>query len=215
MEIQENQSDSLSECDSTSSTRVGYSGPLSGPLVCNKRNSSKKSARFKDEECYVEITLDVRDDSVSVQNIRGGDSETAYLASQLEKRPSSFGSQLSFKLRQVSQELKRMTSSKRFNKFDRTKSGAARALQGLKFMSKNVGTEGWSQVEARFDELAVNGTLSKARFGQCIGTQLFDFLVLLVFVFVSFAYIFNTPVLASKNLSNNRLRASIYCNSSK
>ncbi|KAK4595774.1 hypothetical protein RGQ29_014033 [Quercus rubra] len=168
MEIQENQSDSLSDSDST---RVGYSGPLSGPLVSNKRNSSKKSARFKDEECYVEITLDVRDDSVSVQNIRGGDSETAYLASQLEKRPNSLGSQLSFKLRQVSQELKRMTSSKRFNKFDRTKSGAARALQGLKFMSKNVGTEGWSQVEARFDELAVNGTLSKARFGQCIGMK--------------------------------------------
>ncbi len=168
MEIQENQNDSCSETESTSSTRVAYSGPLSGPLVSNKRNSSKKSARFKDEE-YVEITLDVRDDSVSVQNIRGGDSETAYLASQLEKRPSSLGSQLSFKLRQVSQELKRMTSSKRFNKVDRSKSGAARALQGLKFMSKNVGSEGWSEVEARFNELAINELLPKTRFGQCIG----------------------------------------------
>lgn len=168
MEIQENQNDSCSETESTSSTRVAYSGPLSGPLVSNKRNSSKKSARFKDEE-YVEITLDVRDDSVSVQNIRGGDSETAYLASQLEKRPSSLGSQLSFKLRQVSQELKRMTSSKRFDKVDRSKSGAARALQGLKFMSKNVGSEGWSEVEARFNELAINELLPKTRFGQCIG----------------------------------------------
>jgi len=176
MEIQGNQRDSFSESESIgSSTRVGYSGPLSGPLISNKRNSSKKSARFKDEECFVEITLDVRDDTVSVQNIRGGDSETQYLASQLEKRPSSLGSQLSFKLRQVSQELKRMTSSKTFNKVDRSKSGAARALQGLKFMSKNVGSEGWPEFEARFNEMAVNGMLPKSRFAQCIGTQQFAY----------------------------------------
>lgn len=171
-----NQRDSFSDqSESAGSSRVGYSGPLSGPLVSHKRNSSKRSARFKDDDCLVEITLDVRDDTVSVQNIRGGDTETAYLASQLEKRPSSLGSQLSFKLRQVSQELKRMTSSKRFNKVDRSKSGAARAIQGLKFMSENVGSEGWSEVEARFDEMAVNGMLSKSRFSQCIGTQQFGY----------------------------------------
>ncbi|KAJ1417131.1 Riboflavin synthase-like beta-barrel [Sesbania bispinosa] len=121
MEIQENPQESLSETESTGSrsTRVGFSGPMSGPLVTNKRNSSKKSARFKDEEDFVEITLDVRDDTVSVQNIRGGDTETALLASRLEKRPSS----LSTRLRQVSRELKRMTSSQKFDRVDRTKSG--------------------------------------------------------------------------------------------
>ncbi|MQK21669.1 hypothetical protein EI013_25190, partial [Escherichia coli] len=35
--------------------------------------------------------------------------------------------------------------------------------------NKNVGTEGWSQVENRFDELAVDYKLPKTRFGQCIG----------------------------------------------
>ncbi|XP_027365171.1 respiratory burst oxidase homolog protein B-like [Abrus precatorius] len=168
MEIQENQQEAWSETESTGSrsTQVGFSGPLSGPLVSNKRSGSKnKSARFKGDDDMVEITLDVRDDSVSVQNIRGGDSETAFLASRLEMRPSS----LSARLRQVSQELKRMTSSKAFDRVDRTKSGAARALRGLKFMTKNVGTEGWSQVENRFDELAVDGKLSKTRFSQCIG----------------------------------------------
>lgn len=174
MEIQEHRCDSLSE---TESTGVGHSGPLSGPLVTNKRNnSSKRSARFKgsdQEECYVEITLDVLDDTVLVHNIRGGDSETAMLASKLERRPSSLslGSQLSFRLRQVSQELKRMTSSKSFKRVDRTKSGAARALKGLKFMTKNVGSEGWSEIETRFDELAVDGTLPKSKFAQCIGTK--------------------------------------------
>lgn len=169
MEIQENTSrrESWSETDSNSSKRVGYSGPLSGPLVTNKRNSSKKSARFKDEEEYVEITLDVRDDTVSVHNIRGGDSETAFLASQLERRPTN---SLGTLLRQVSHGIKRATSFRgEFNKNDRTKSGAARALKGLKFMTKNVGSEGWSEVEARFDELAINGALPKSLFGQCIG----------------------------------------------
>ncbi|CAJ2631657.1 respiratory burst oxidase homolog protein B-like [Trifolium pratense] len=163
-----------SETESTGSrsTRVGFSGslsgPLSGPLVTsnNKKKSSKKSARFSDDvEDYVEITLDVRDDTVSVQNIRGGDSETALLASRLEKRPST----LSVKLKQVSQELKRMTSSKKFDRVDRAKSGAARALKGLKFMTKNVGDRGWTQVEKRFDELEVDGKLPKTRFSQCIG----------------------------------------------
>ncbi|KAF7817914.1 respiratory burst oxidase-like protein B-like [Senna tora] len=171
MEIQENQIETWSESGSTGSrsTRVGFSGPL----VTNKRNSSKKSARFKDEEEYVEITLDVRDDSVSVHDIRGGDSETAFLAGRLEKRPStSLGSQLSFRFKQVSQELKRITSNQKFDRVDRTKSGAARALRGLRFMTKNnVGTAGWSQIENRFHDLAVDGKLPKTRFAQCIGMK--------------------------------------------
>lgn len=174
MEIHHSKHESWSDTESTSSSRVGYSGPLSGPILvnnANKKHSSKKSARFKDGDEYVEITLDIREDSVSVQNIKGGDPETAMLATKLEKRPS-FGSQLSFKIRQVSQELKRMTSMKAaapFNRADRNKSGAARALRGLKFMTKNVGTEGWSEIESRFDELSVNGSLPKSLFGQCIG----------------------------------------------
>ncbi|WKA02787.1 hypothetical protein VitviT2T_020941 [Vitis vinifera] len=179
MEIQENHDQASSETESVRSGRVGFSGPLSGPssgppsgpLLGNKKGS-KKSARFKSEE-YVEITLDVRDDSVSVQNIRGGDLETSMLASRLERQRPSLGSQLSFRIRQVSQELKRITSSssKRFNKDDRSKSSATRALKGLQFMTKNVGNEGWSAIEKRFDQLSVNGALPKSSFGQCIGMK--------------------------------------------
>ncbi|XP_004230232.1 respiratory burst oxidase homolog protein B [Solanum lycopersicum] len=149
--------------DSVRGSRVGFSGSLV---------SGKKSARFKDDESYVEITLDVRDDSVLVQNIKGADHEAALLASKLEKRPNhTLGSQLSFHLKQVSKELKRMTSSNKFQKIDRSKSGAARALRGLQFMNRNVGTEGWSEVESRFDQLAVDGMLAKTLFGQCIGMK--------------------------------------------
>ncbi|KAJ4838374.1 hypothetical protein Tsubulata_040749 [Turnera subulata] len=167
MEIQDNQNDIWSETESNGSARVGHSGLLSGPLVAGantSKRSSKKSARFKEEE----ITLVVRDDSASVHDIKGDDQETAYLASQQERNPNSFGTQLSFRLSQVSQGLKRMASSKRLDKVDRTESGASRALRGLKFMTKIVGSEGWSEIETRFEELAANGALPRSRFGQCI-----------------------------------------------
>ncbi|KAF5189531.1 Respiratory burst oxidase protein [Thalictrum thalictroides] len=168
--IHDDQFASFSESESAAnSSRIGFSGPLSGPLNSNKRGSNKPSARFKDDESLVEITLDIRDDSVSVQNVKGGDSETTILASRLERRASSLGSHLSFRLRQVSHELKRLTSSKRFNKIDRSKSGATRALKGLKFMSKSVCNEDWTAVETRFNELAIDGLLPRSRFGKCIG----------------------------------------------
>ncbi|XP_042504437.1 respiratory burst oxidase homolog protein B [Macadamia integrifolia] len=173
----ENQSDQGSESESIGSGRVGFSGPLSGPLSSsssyNKRSSgSKRSTKLmREEESYVEITLDVRDDSVSIHDIKGGggDPEAALLARRLERRASSLGSQLSFRFRQVSQELKRMASLKTFNKVDRSKSGATRALRGLKFMTKNAGTEAWNEVESRFDELGIEGKLPRSRFGRCIG----------------------------------------------
>ncbi|XP_008800853.2 respiratory burst oxidase homolog protein B-like [Phoenix dactylifera] len=141
---------------------VGFSGPLSGPPGTRK-------ARFKDEQTYVEITLDVRDDSVAIQDIRGQDQEAAMLARALERQSPSTG--ITSKLRQVSQELRRMASFSRSRpaSIDRTKSGAARALKGLQFVTKNVGSGGWPEVERRFDKLAVDGVLLRTRFGQCVG----------------------------------------------
>lgn len=63
MEIQENQIELWSESGSTTrSTRVGFSGLL----VLNKRNVNIKRI----EEEYVETTLDVQDDLVSVLYIQ-------------------------------------------------------------------------------------------------------------------------------------------------
>ncbi|XP_058102675.1 respiratory burst oxidase homolog protein C-like [Magnolia sinica] len=188
-------SDNQSDTESVGSDRIAFSGPLSGPL--NKRGG-RKSARFNipettnisrnssmagGDDAYVEITLDVRDDSVAVHSVKtagGGaseDPEVTLLAKTLEKR-SSFGSSVirsaSSRIRQVSQELKRLASITRrpsVGRFDRTKSAAAHALKGLKFISKTDGGAGWSAVDKRFDELAVNGTLPRAVFGQCIGMK--------------------------------------------
>ncbi|XP_010250429.1 PREDICTED: respiratory burst oxidase homolog protein C [Nelumbo nucifera] len=193
----------LPDTESVGTERSSFSGPLSGPL--NKRG--RKSARFNlpepissvsrascsssnnipDDDAYVEITIDVRGDSVAVHSVKpaGGeddeDHELTLLAKNLEKR-SSFGSSVmrtaSLRIKQVSQELKRLaslTTRPSATRFDRTKSAAAHALKGLKFISSKT-TDGaagnaWLAVEKRFDELtaSTNGVLPRTLFGECIG----------------------------------------------
>ncbi|KAL2242796.1 UNVERIFIED_CONTAM: Respiratory burst oxidase protein C [Sesamum indicum] len=181
-----------SDTEIVAGDRTSYSGPLSGPL--NKRGG-RKSARFNlpadhssgaspAADDYVEITLDVRDDSVAVHSVKtagGGeveDPELALLAKGLEKK-SSFGSSVarnaSSRIRQVSHELKRLASLTRRShpagRFDRAKSAAAHALKGLKFISKTDCAAAWAGVEKRFDELTAttNGLLHRSLFGECIG----------------------------------------------
>ncbi|KAI9176921.1 hypothetical protein LWI28_008722 [Acer negundo] len=188
-----------SETEMVGSEVISHSGPLSGPL--NKR-VGRKSARFNippdnttssvsptsldshHQEPYVEITLDVRDDSVAVHSVRAAngsdiqeDPELALLARGLEKRTTPFGSSVvrnaSSRFKQVSHELKRLTSfsKKPPARFDRTKSAAAHALKGLKFISKTDGGAGWAAVVKRFDDITAStyGALPRARFGECIG----------------------------------------------
>ncbi|KAK9673119.1 hypothetical protein RND81_12G147600 [Saponaria officinalis] len=182
MEIQDNNYESGSEGggsvnSQTSQPRVTFSGPLKSSST-KRSQKPNTSARFRDDmNEYVEITLDVRDDAVSVQDIRGAvdEQEAALLTSQLERqRPQKLTSQLSAKLKQVSRELKRVTSmdnrrGSEFKRLDRSKTTAARALRGLEFINRNVGTEGWTEVEKRWEKLAVDGLLLRSRFGQCIG----------------------------------------------
>lgn len=54
---------------------------------------------------------------------------------------------------------------------DRTRSGAQKALRGLRFISnrKNNGVDAWNEVQANFDKLANDGYLYRAEFAQCIG----------------------------------------------
>lgn len=173
MEMENQDSQGNYDTESKGSKRTAFSGPL----VSSKRSSAR------DENPYIEITLDVGDESVTVQNICATpDQEAALLASRLEKRPS-LGSQVSLKLRQVSRELRSITSSKRTTEVDHSRSGASRALLGLRFMNKNVGNDGWSEVVARFNHFSVDGMLPKSRFAQCIGK----------FIIIEFVFFFLLP----------------------
>ena len=119
-----------------------------------------ENVNLDDEENYLEIMLDIRDDSIVIQNIRRGNSETAFV----ERRSS-------FERCQSSQELKRIPLFKSLSKIDRNKFDTAIAQNRLQFLTRNnVGNEGWAQIERRFDQLAVFGILPKSQFGKCIGT---------------------------------------------
>ncbi|XVF63872.1 hypothetical protein PTKIN_Ptkin09bG0121100 [Pterospermum kingtungense] len=202
-------SENNSDTESIASDRATFSGPLGlgGGPVSNKR-ASRKSARFNlppeitmaktnstgsaasapaaDNDDYVEITLDIRDDSVAVHSVQGADGghedpELALLAKRtLESKSASFRSFLfgntSAQIKQVSQELKRVLSRRPSNagrRFDRTKSAAAHALKGLKFITTKTGASGngWSSVEKRFNELTASsdGLLHRSQFAECIG----------------------------------------------
>ncbi|XP_073007440.1 respiratory burst oxidase homolog protein C-like [Typha latifolia] len=172
----------IAEVESSDGDRIPNSGPLakrggrkSARFNMSSASASPSAAATDDDEAYVEITLDVRDDSVAVHSVKPGgeeDPEVLLLARTLEKRSASLLRSASTRIRQVSQELRRLASfSKRSGLIDRSKSGAAHALKGLKFISKTDGAAGWPAVEKRFDELAVDGALNRSRFAQCIGMK--------------------------------------------
>ncbi|TVU35192.1 hypothetical protein EJB05_17069, partial [Eragrostis curvula] len=52
---------------------------------------------------------------------------------------------------------------------DRTRSGAHKALRGLRFISNNKANNAWMEVQANFDRLACDGFLACADFAECIG----------------------------------------------
>uniref|UniRef100_A0A0D9V5C2 FAD-binding FR-type domain-containing protein n=1 Tax=Leersia perrieri TaxID=77586 RepID=A0A0D9V5C2_9ORYZ len=52
---------------------------------------------------------------------------------------------------------------------DRTRSGAHKALRGLRFISSNKANNAWIEVQANFDRLARDGYLSRSDFAECIG----------------------------------------------
>lgn len=148
-------------------------------------NSSGTKSQEEDDGAYVEVTMDIQGATValhSVKAVAGGDlredEKLGLLRKGLEKK-TSFGASLvrnaSIKVKHVSQELKRFASFSKpavpVKHYDRTKSAAAHALKGLKFISKADGGAGWAEVEKQFDELTAttDGYLPRALFGKCIG----------------------------------------------
>ncbi|BAT05718.1 Os08g0453700 [Oryza sativa Japonica Group] len=60
-------------------------------------------------------------------------------------------------------------------RLNRSRSGARRALKGLRFISRTTGSaeaaELWTRVEHRFNALSRDGLLSRDNFGDCIGME--------------------------------------------
>uniref|UniRef100_A0A1J3K3Q9 Respiratory burst oxidase-like protein C n=1 Tax=Noccaea caerulescens TaxID=107243 RepID=A0A1J3K3Q9_NOCCA len=176
------------------------SGPMSGqlppiykkPAMKNTGFAAENSQRTRTAAPYVDLTVDVQDDGVSVHSLRMAASEsgsssveespelTLLKRNRLEKKTTVVK-----RLASVSHELKRLTSvsggtkkpSRGQAKLDRTKSAAAHALKGLKFISKTDGGAGWSAVEKRFNQITATtgGLLLRTKFGECIGMNSKEF----------------------------------------
>lgn len=120
-------------------------------MEAEKISAGCKATGSRNLEDYVEITLEMRDETISTMKPK------ATLRSVLSGRLKTMVKSLSFTSRRL----------------DRSKSsGAMFALRGLRFIAKNdaVG-RGWDEVAKRFDELAVEGMLPKSKFGRCIGKR--------------------------------------------
>ncbi|KAL6643681.1 hypothetical protein ACP70R_018447 [Stipagrostis hirtigluma subsp. patula] len=170
----------------------GGAGPppaFRSPAEDGNGAATRRNARFKEDNEYVEVTLDVRDDdAVAVRSVKNGtggggvgDLQEAWLIARGMERPAHSPGGLSSKLKAARAELRRIASGKRESpapsasahggprRLERTVTGAARALRGLQFLNQSAVTQGWPEVEKRFDRLAVDGFLLRSRFGQCIG----------------------------------------------
>ncbi|KAI9161756.1 hypothetical protein LWI28_020402 [Acer negundo] len=168
----------------------GNNSNTKGSIIGAPVQNDKKSA--SDHNYYdpnLEVTLEIRDDSVAVHSVQpateggggGGEEEEGHEDPEPESKLSWVGSSL---LQSASLHIKCMvsfsrrssdkstTSSKRY---DQMKS-AADALKGLKFLTTpKSGEEGndWNAVEKRFDKLtaSTNGLLHSSMFGECIGMK--------------------------------------------
>ncbi|KAH9308904.1 hypothetical protein KI387_036815, partial [Taxus chinensis] len=197
-------------------------------------NNSRELGRFygqrsaDEEEEFVEVTLDVHDDSIVLRSVAPAaagpqdDPEVVVMEGgafdKRSSRSSSFGRSASSRLKHFSQELKAEASAKvkqfsqelkaELRKFswnhssasrnlgqgsgdqamtaralrkqraqlDRNRSGAHKALKGLRFISNatanaDAAQEQWRIVESKFYELAKDGLLSRADFANCIGMK--------------------------------------------
>lgn len=122
----------------------------------SKKSEAWKSTRFAESvsaapppdaanDC-VEITLDVRDDSVVLQSEK-------WVAG--DETPLARARNASSRIKQVVQELRRLAS----------RSAVVQPPGGLTFVNRTDKDD----TKRRFDELAKDGPLHRSKFGMCIG----------------------------------------------
>ncbi|CAN1254111.1 Respiratory burst oxidase homolog protein F [Linum perenne] len=160
--------------------------PVRGTAASSSAGTSPGSSITGEE--FVEVTLDLQDDDTiilrsvepaTVINIGGGsdseggrelaDRSTPASAptsrSPTIKRSSSNG----FDSALAARALRRQRAQ-----LDRTRSGAQKALRGLKFISNRksrAAVDAWNEVQSNFEKLAKDGYLYRADFAQCIGMK--------------------------------------------
>nr|VDD34374.1 unnamed protein product [Brassica oleracea] len=174
-----------------SGTEKPYSdqSPYRGQSSATIKNTASTSRYHEEDQPYVEISLDIHDDYVSVYSLKSPDHIGGTGSLLRQGRPGKSNSVLKRVASSFSTELKRVASSSvssssarkpprpPLSKFRRSKSRAEQALKGLKFITKTDGVAGWPGVEKRFHDITENtyGLLHRSKFGECIGINSTDF----------------------------------------
>ncbi|KAF8115570.1 hypothetical protein N665_0025s0038 [Sinapis alba] len=171
----------------------GTEKPYRGQSSAVIKNTASTSRYYEeDRQPYVEISLDIHDDYVSVYGLKSPDHTGPGSIYEEPGRQGRSGRRSNSGLKRiassVSTKLKRVASSVSSSSarkpprpplanFRRSKSRAEQALKGLKFITKTDGVAGWPGVEKRFHEITENsyGLLHRSRFGECIGINSKDF----------------------------------------
>lgn len=155
----------------------GYETPASVSRSPTIRRSSSRGFRQFSQELKAEAVAKARQFS---QELKSELRRFSWSHSQASRAFSSSsgpnGAGGGFETALAARALRRQRAQ-----LDRTRSGAHKALRGLKFISsKSNGVDAWNEVQNSFDRLSKDGFLNRADFAQCIGLFLFSNLALFV-----------------------------------
>ncbi|KAK8340919.1 hypothetical protein V6Z11_A08G132800 [Gossypium hirsutum] len=110
-------------------------------------------------EQFVEVTLDLQDDdTIILRNVELASSAITGHGHAALTLPRSDSATAARALRKQRAQL------------DRIRSGAQKALRGLRFITNNE-ANAWEEVENNFKKLAKHGSLFRSDFAQCIGMK--------------------------------------------
>ncbi|XP_014508795.1 respiratory burst oxidase homolog protein A [Vigna radiata var. radiata] len=146
----------------------GYETPASVSRSPTIRRSSSRGFRQFSQELKAEAVAKARQFS---QELKSELRRFSWSHSQASRAFSSSsgpnGAGGGFETALAARALRRQRAQ-----LDRTRSGAHKALRGLKFISsKSNGVDAWNEVQNSFDRLSKDGFLNRADFAQCIGMK--------------------------------------------
>ncbi|XP_027340560.1 respiratory burst oxidase homolog protein A isoform X1 [Abrus precatorius] len=150
----------------------GYETPASVPRSPTIRRSSSRGFRQFSQELKAEAVAKARQFSQELKSeLRRFSWSHGHASRQLSSSSAQNGTGAAagggFETALAARALRKQRAQ-----LDRTRSGAHKALRGLKFISsKSNGVDAWNQVQSNFDRLAKDGFLYRADFAQCIGMK--------------------------------------------
>ena len=150
-----------------------------------RRTSSNKFRQFS-QELKAEAVAKARQFSQELKaELRRFSWSHGHASRTLSPNSAQNGAGSGFELALAARALRKQRAQ-----LDRTRSGAHKALRGLKFISsKSSGVDAWNEVLSNFNRLAKDGFLYRADFAQCIGYFHFQFLIKF-FAFVHLNFFF-------------------------